>query len=121
MEDLGRDSSNDPLPLPPSETLLMRGHRLPIPLDQARLFAADFEFLSESKLQADPGDKDDFLRGLNHSWGAFGEKWDFEREIYRTAPSPRRNARRDRTESLRDRIFREIRRTSPEDNMDCFA
>ena len=116
MEDLGKDSGNDPLPLPPSEMLLMRGHRLPIPLDQARLFAADFEFLSESKLQADPGDKDDFFRGLNHSWGAFGEKWDFEREIYRATTSPRRNARRDRTESLRDRIFREIKRTSPEDN-----
>ena len=116
MESLGKVSDKNDIPLPPSEILLLRGHRLPIPLNQARLFAADFEFLNDSKLRADPGDKDDFFRGVNQSWGAFGENWDFERTIYRTAPSSRRIAGRGRPESLKDRIFREIRRTNPEDN-----
>ena len=116
MESLGKGSGNSVVSQPPSEMLFLKGRRLPISFDQARLFAADFEFLSEAKLRVDPGDKDDFFRGLNQSWAAFGEKWDFEREIYGTTPSPRSEAGGERARTLRDRIFREIRRTNPEDN-----
>ena len=116
MERLGEIPNKTPVPQPPSEILLLRGHRLPISLDQARLFAADFEFLSESSLQAGLGDKDDFFRGINQSWGVFGERWDFEREIYGATPLPRNEAGGDRTGSLKDRIFSEVRRTNSEDN-----
>ena len=116
MEELGENCDDGPHTLSPSETLLLRGHRIPIPVDQARMFEADFEFLSESKLGADPGERDDFFRGLNQSWSAFAENWDFEREVYRVNESPRSNSRRGRLESLKDRVFREVKRTSPEDN-----
>ena len=116
MEYLGKGSGNSVIPQPPSEILFLKGRRLPISFDQARLFSTDFEFLSEAKLRTEPGDKDDFFRGVNQSWAAFGEKWDFERDIYGSTPPPRSEAGTQRVRTLKDRIFREVRRTNPEDN-----
>ena len=116
MEHVGKSPVEGLAPQPPSEVLVLRGHRLPISQSQARLFSADFEFLSESGLRADHGGKDDFFRGMNQSWGVFDEKWDFEREMYGSTALTRNEAGGDRTGSFKDRVFGEIRSTHPEDN-----
>ena len=116
MERLGKKPAEGLVPQLPSETLVLRGHRLPVSRDQARLFAADFEFLSETSLRENRGDKDEFFRGLNQSWGAFGEKWDFEREMYAATPLLRNESGSDHTRSFKDRIFSEMRRPNSEDN-----
>lgn len=40
------------------------------------------EVLTEEKISEEPGNKDDFFRGTNQSWGAFKENWDFTRDLY---------------------------------------
>ena len=116
MERLSKQPVEGLVPQLAPETLVLRGHRLPVSQDQARLFAADFEFLSETSLREEHGDKDDFFRGINRSWGVFGEKWDFEREMYASAALPRNESGSDHTRSFKDRIFSEMRRTNAEDN-----
>ena len=65
-----------------SVSFKLRGYNLEVDEDEARNYAEFFEILNEEKLGEPPGQKDDFFMGINKSWGAFKEGWDFKRDLY---------------------------------------
>lgn len=59
------------------------------------------QILDDERTQDKPGDRDDFFRGTNLSWGAFSQGWDFQRNVNRT---------------LKERVVSELTRKEPSDN-----
>lgn len=83
---------------------------------EARQQAEYFEILSEEKISQEPGNRDDFFKGSNRSWGAFREGWDFKRSLYVSLEYNQRAGKRTLVGCLRDRVFDELKRFAVEEN-----
>lgn len=92
------------------------GYDLEIEEQEARQQAEYFEILSEEKISQEPGNRDDFFKGSNRSWGAFREGWDFKRSLYASPDHRRPAGRRVVAGCLKDRVFNELKRFDVEDN-----
>jgi hypothetical protein len=92
------------------------GYGLEIDEQEARQQAEYFEILSEEKVNQEPGNRDDFFKGINRSWGAFEEGWDFKRSLYASPDHRRAVGRRIVAGCLKDRVFNELKKSSVEDN-----
>lgn len=70
-----------------------------------------FSLLDEDITSQDPGEMDEFFRGINDSFGAFSLNWDFRREVYSGEEygKPERNC-------VKEHVFKELEKTSPDDN-----
>jgi len=62
------------------------GYNLCFTSDELKPYTKFFDLLTEEKIDSEPGNKDDFFRGINNSWGAYERDWDFKRTIY-TSPN----------------------------------
>jgi hypothetical protein len=92
------------------------GYSLEITEDEARQYAEYFEILNEEKMDQEPGNKDDFFKGTNKSWGAFRAGWDFQRNLY-ISPGFKRTVRgKIVTACLRNRVFSELKKYDVKDN-----
>ncbi len=94
----------------------LRGYDLQIKEEETRQQAQYFEILSEEKVTQEPGNRDDFYKGVNMSWGAFREGWDFKRSLYASSDHKRTIGRRTVTGCLKDRILDELNLPSAQDN-----
>lgn len=92
------------------------GYDLEIGEPDARQQAEYFELLSEEKVSQEPGNRDDFFRSTNRSWGAFREGWDFKRSLYASPDHRRAVGRRIVAGCLKDRVFNELKKFDVEDN-----
>jgi len=90
------------------------GYDLRVSEEQARQDAEYFEVLTDEKFNEEAGEKDDFFKGVNKSWGAFREGWDFKRAIYM---SPQVKSEAGVTNGLlKDRVFAELTKRDTEEN-----
>jgi len=64
------------------EHIKIMGMTLEVDEGKIRQLSESFEVLTEEAIAQEPGQKDDFFKGINSSWGAFREGWDFTRESY---------------------------------------
>lgn len=94
----------------------VRSHTLTIPQGDARNYSEYFEILSEERVRQDAGDKDRFFMGTNFNWAVFGNKWDFERDVYIDPGYKRTCGERILTECMKDRVFKELRLTEVDHN-----
>lgn len=90
------------------------GYDLRVSKEQARQDAEYFEVLNEEKFNEEAGEKDDFFKGTNNSWGAFREGWDFKRAIY-MSPQVKSEAGVAQ-KGLKDRVSVELAKRDSEDN-----
>lgn len=75
------------------------------------------ELIDDDLLRGDPGRMDDFFRGTNKSWAAFGKKWDFIRDVYSKLGQARTlQSGRIAHESLRERVIEQLKSTDPSQN-----
>jgi tetratricopeptide (TPR) repeat protein len=90
----------------PQESIVLgiSGQKLGFPSREINPILSFFNVLNEKDLEESAGNKDDFFKGINNSWGVYREKWDFEREIYSG-----RNG-------LCQRISNELQKTATSDN-----
>jgi hypothetical protein len=88
-------------------------------LDRERLgtYLRFGQLLSDDALFGDPGRMDDFFRGVNRNWSAFGKGWDFIRNLY-SKPGCSRSLRDGRIAHgcLREKVAAELRSTDPAQN-----
>ena len=75
-----------------------------------------FEVLTESKILEAAGSKDDFFKGINNSWGAFKEVWDFRRDVYTNSDFLRIINGKRQIGCIKGRIFEEIKDYNTESN-----
>lgn len=68
--------------VPEHYAIRILGFDLALPLREIKPVLDYFHIMSESVLDEPAGNKDDFFRGINKSWGAFRENWDFQRDVY---------------------------------------
>ncbi len=94
----------------------LMGYDLEISEDEARQYAEYFEILNEEKTKQDAGDRDDFFRGINKSWGAFNEGWDFKRDLYVSSEFTRTGEGKVIQGCIRDRISSELGKRDIKDN-----
>lgn len=94
----------------------IRGHTLEISDTDVRQCAEYFEVLSEEKINQQPGEKDKFFMGIDKSWGAFREDWDFKRDLYISSKFKRRLGEKILSGCLKDRVFDELKTYNIEDN-----
>jgi DNA replication protein DnaC len=94
----------------------LMGYNLEIGEDEARQFAEYFEVLNEEKINQEPGNKDDFFKSTNKSWGAFREEWDFKRSLYTSSEFKRTRAGKVFSGCLKDRLFSELNKYDSEEN-----
>jgi len=87
----------------------IRGATLTFDAQEHRNVSGYFEVLNDKVISGDPGDRDEFFRGVNRNWPAFKEKWDFVRSVYS-----------DPDKGLKSRIFAELEKTDPADNKIIF-
>lgn len=97
-----------------------KGKEIPIAESEMKIFESNFEILNEN-IKAEPtGNKDDFFKAKNQSWGILRENWDFQRDIYKDSEYVREFKKTDRIErhkgSLWKRIEDQFERLKPEDN-----
>jgi len=95
----------------PSVRLNLSGRILEIEDLNPRIYRDYFTVLSEDIARQDPGEQDNFFRGINPSFGAFASDWDFRREIFSGAEYGKPNQ-----PSLKKRAFEELKKASPDDN-----
>ncbi|MBN2314479.1 MAG: SIR2 family protein [Sedimentisphaerales bacterium] len=90
------------------------GYDLRVSEEQARQDAEYFEVLTEEKFNEEAGEKDDFFKGINKSWGAFREGWDFKRSLYMY---PQINSKTGVSNvGLKDRVSAELTKRDTEEN-----
>jgi tetratricopeptide (TPR) repeat protein len=98
-------------------SLSLKGAHLQMEADRLGPYRAFVEILDDESLQADPGRMDEFFRGTNKSWTAFGKKWDFVRDMYSGANYVRQLPNGHAVHgSLRERVIRELVSTDPNKN-----
>ncbi len=68
-------------------------------------YASTLEILNEENMKEDPGNKDDFFKDINKSWGAFAAGWDFKRSAYDT---PVASGSQESKKSLKTRVLEEL-------------
>ena len=102
--------------IPGNVHLRLLGYDLEISEQEARQYAEYFEILSEEKVSQEPGNRDDFFRGTNTSWGALKQGWDFKRSLYASPEYRRETGGRIVVGCLKDRVFSELRKFDEEDN-----
>ncbi|MFX0139216.1 MAG: SIR2 family protein [Candidatus Hodarchaeota archaeon] len=96
--------------------LKVKGHIIEINETDANQYVEYFKFLCEDKISQQPGNKDDFFKGINKSWGIFKENWDFKRELYISAIFERTIDERVYTGCLKDKVFEELKKYDIENN-----
>jgi len=94
----------------------IRGHILEISNAEARQYAEYFEVLNEEKINQQPGEKDKFFMGINKSWGAFREDWDFKRDLYSLPKFKRISGEKVFLGCLKDRVFDELHKYDIKNN-----
>jgi hypothetical protein len=92
------------------------GYTFKITEDEARQLAEYFEILNEEKINQDPGNRDEFFKGTNKSWGALREGWDFKRDLYVFPEFKRKLGRKEVIGCLKDRVFDELKKHAIDDN-----
>lgn len=95
----------------PAMRLNLAGRILEMEDLNPRIYRDYFTLLDEEIAREDPGEQDDFFRGINQSFGAFASDWDFRREVYFGGEYGKSNQ-----PSLRSKVFEEIKKVSPDDN-----
>lgn len=82
-------------------SLTIRGKKLLIEDSFVESNENFYEILTDEKINFESGKMDDFFKGVNSSWSAFKENWDFQREIYA---------------KVRERVITELNLFEPENN-----
>ncbi len=96
--------------------LKLRNNILEFTEDDFRQYAEFLDILDEEKIRQVPGEKDGFLKGINKSWGAFRENWDFQRDLYSSKKFQRVCNKENTIGCLKDRVFDEIKKFDSKDN-----
>lgn len=91
-------------PAPQRNMIRVSGHDMKFAPREINPCSNFFFIMGEKDLDQPPGNKDDFFRGINRSWGAFREKWDFQRDTYIDE------------NGFRERISNELKKMGPSDN-----
>jgi hypothetical protein len=94
----------------------LKGHSLEISEGEARQLAEYFDILNEEKINHDPGNREDFFKGTDKSWGAFREGWDFKRDLYIFPGFTRTLGGKAVIGCLKDRVFEELKKHDVDDN-----
>ncbi len=94
----------------------IREYKLELNEDDFRHYAEFFEILNEENINQEPGNKDDFFKGTNKSWGAFREDWDFKRDLYISKDYKRIINGKEILGCLKDTVFNELNKYDIEDN-----
>ncbi len=94
----------------------LMGYSLEISEEEARHYTEYFEILNEEKINQEPGNKDDFFKGTNKSWGSLIEEWDFKRDIYISSEFKRTVREKVFSGCLKDKVFSELKKYDIEDN-----
>jgi len=81
-----------------------------------RQLSEHFIILNESKINEDPGNMDDFFKGINNRFSVFKEKWDFQRDIYYKNDYKRVINNRPLEGCIKSRVFNELRNYNVEGN-----
>lgn len=84
--------------------LRLRGCDLKLPQNELLEYLKYFKILNEEELQTLSGEKDDFFKGSNRRISAFGERWDFIRDVYSNS------------NGLKERALSELSKRNPHDN-----
>lgn len=92
------------------------GHDLYISEEEVRQYAEYFEVLTEEKFNQKAGEKNDFFKGTNKSWGAFREGWDFKRGVYISPKFQRTVGGETFSGPLKDRVLAELKKHDTEEN-----
>lgn len=58
------------------------GYEVRFSQDEMKPYQSLFRVLTEADINEDPGNPDDFFKGINQSLGAFKKGWDFQRDVY---------------------------------------
>lgn len=95
----------------PAVRLNLAGRILELKDLNPRVYREYFTLLDEEVVLKDPGEKDNFFRGINQSFGAFASDWDFRREVYCGEEYGKPNQ-----PSLKNRVSEELKKMSPDDN-----
>ncbi len=99
FSDLDKHSSLEiPVSQIDSHHIKIGGNTISIDAKDMKNIDEFLEVLTEEKIYQPSGDKDDFFRGINSSWGAFKENWDFKRELYHNLNGS----------GLRDHVFSDL-------------
>jgi tetratricopeptide (TPR) repeat protein len=92
------------------------GFSLELNEDEVRQLAEYFEILNEEKINQDPENRDNFFKGINKSWGAFREGWDFKRDLYVFPKFERTLDGETVIGCLKDKVFDELKKYDVNDN-----
>jgi len=90
--------------VPKGQLVRVSNYDIVFSYEEVRPFEGLFRIFNESDFHADPGNRDDFFRGINTSWGAYREKWDFQRDIY------------EKQDGIRSKVFAELARKGAREN-----
>jgi SIR2-like domain len=101
----------------PAISIKVKGTHFQIDAERLGPYQNFGQILNDELLANDVGKMDDFFRGTNKSWAAFGKHWDFIRRAY-SDPNYERTIANGRTirGCLRNRVIQELGSTDPSHN-----